>query len=168
MEIRALTKDDAEVFHEFRLEALDREPGAFGSSASEHRATSVPATAKRLAAATGDSFVLGAFSGGRLVGTAGFFRNQREKERHKGGVWGVYVNAEWRSKGVARALMTELLRRARAQPGLEQINLAVAVQQTAAKRLYESLGFEVFGHERHALKSGDVYIDEDHMVLWLG
>ena len=69
---------------------------------------------------------------------------------------------------MARALFEVLLERARSQPGLEQILLTVAVEQTAAKRLYRSLGFEVFGHERHALKVDGAYVDEDHMVLWLG
>jgi hypothetical protein len=26
------------------------------------------------------------------------------------------------------------------------------------------LGFEIFGHERHALKVGETYVDEDYMV----
>lgn len=53
--------------------------------------------------------------------------------------------------------------------GLEQILLTVGDQQTAAKSLYASLGFTVFGHERHALKIGDgpaaEYVDEDYMVF---
>jgi hypothetical protein len=61
--------------------------------------------------------------------------------------------------------MTEVLRRARALPGLEQIFLTVGDQQRAAKRLYSSLRFTVIGHERGALKVGDVYVDEDYMVL---
>ena len=39
--------------------------------------------------------------------------------------------------------------------------------QAAAKRLYISLGFEVFAQESRALKIGDVYVDEDYMVLHL-
>ena len=31
----------------------------------------------------------------------------------------------------------------------------------------ESLGFEVFGTERHALLVDGEYVDEHHMVLWL-
>ncbi len=35
-----------------------------------------------------------------------------------------------------------------------------------AKGLYESLGFEVYGRERRALKIGDEYVDEELMVLY--
>jgi len=33
--------------------------------------------------------------------------------------------------------------------------------------LYASLGFEVFGTEKRALKVGQRYVDEDYMVLFL-
>jgi hypothetical protein len=29
------------------------------------------------------------------------------------------------------------------------------------------LGFEVYGYEQHALKVGDIYVDEEHRVLRL-
>jgi hypothetical protein len=45
------------------------------------------------------------------------------------------------------------------------IILTVGAGQAAARRLYSSLGFELFGHEPHALKVGDVYVDEDYMVF---
>jgi len=61
-------------------------------------------------------------------------------------------------------LMTEVLRRATSIAGLEQVILTVGDQQPAAKRLYSSLGFNVIGHERGALKVGDAYVDEDYMV----
>jgi len=32
-------------------------------------------------------------------------------------------------------------------------------------KLYQSVGFRSYGQERHALKIGDIYIDEDLMVL---
>ena len=51
--------------------------------------------------------------------------------------------------------MTEVLQRATSLAGLEQIMLTVGDHQAAAKRLYSSLGFTVFGHERGALKMGD-------------
>jgi ribosomal protein S18 acetylase RimI-like enzyme len=151
MHIRVLTERDAESFWQIRRDRLEREPRAFTQSLAEHLSTTVETAAARLRASSdqGD-FVVGAFDGGQLVGMAGYYREKGEKIRHKGHIWGVYVKEKWREKGIDKALMSELLRRVRSQDGLEQVNLGVSTDQAAAKRLYESLGFEIYGHERAA------------------
>ena len=68
---------------------------------------------------------------------------------------------EHRGQGIARRLMAEVLRRARSLAGTGANHPHRGRSQAAAKRLYASLGFTVFGHERGALKMGDVYVDED-------
>ncbi|MGI8855840.1 MAG: GNAT family N-acetyltransferase, partial [Thermomicrobiales bacterium] len=113
---------------------------------------------------TDDAFVLGAWAP-ELVGTVGFFRQSGQKARHKGMIWGMYVAPEARGQGLGRALLAETLARAAAVPGIELIQLNVVTTNTAAHALYLSLGFTVYGTERHALKLGDRYVDEELMAL---
>ncbi|MCW3054821.1 MAG: acetyltransferase, ribosomal protein N-acetylase [Chthonomonadales bacterium] len=165
--IRLLEEADAPEFIRLRLEGLQADPAAFGSSWEEEQARTPESVAPRLRAMPEGHFVVGAFQAERLIGVTGFRREEHLKARHKGFVWGVYVTAEARGKGVARALLTYVQERARSYVGLDQLFLSVSVSQTAARHLYTSLGFEVFGYEQHALKIGDTYVDEEHRVCWL-
>jgi ribosomal protein S18 acetylase RimI-like enzyme len=167
MELRLLTADDAEAFWHLRLEALRNDSPAFADSAEEHLQTTVEETSKLLSKSDPvTNFVVGAYEAGKLIGAAGFFRRPNNKEHHKGHIWGVYVRPESRGKGVASAMMNEIVRRAREINGIEQITL-VASANLPAQRLYKAMGFESYGIEPHSLKIGTEYVDDVLMVLWL-
>ena len=113
-----------------------------------------------------DKFVLGAFGDeGQLFGVVTFMRDTGMKTRHKGNIFGMYVVPEKRGTGLGRKLLEELIRRAREMEGIEQINLAVVSSNNNAKELYLSLGFEIYGQERNALKYEDQYYDDDSFHL---
>jgi RimJ/RimL family protein N-acetyltransferase len=167
MDIRIITEHDVEEFIRLRLEALTREPYAFARALEDEHSRSPESIAPRLRATPEGNFVVGVFAGRHMVGQAGFVRYEGRKERHKGTIWGVYVTAAARGQGVAKAMLTQLLDRVRGYPGLEQVSLSVSIPQEAARQLYSALGFEVYGYEKHALKVGETYVDEEHRVLWL-
>jgi GNAT superfamily N-acetyltransferase len=164
---RPLDAHDLEAFQRLRVDALTREQRAFGSSPDEHLALGPDEVARRLRP-TDDNFVIGAFEGAALVGTAGFRREDGRKSRHKALVWGVYVDPSHRGRGIGQEIMLRLIERARSIGAVERLLLCVTTDDRAAHRLYLRLGFVVYGTESHALKLADgAYVDENLMVLAL-
>lgn len=116
-----------------------------------------------------DSFTLGAYAKNVLAGVASFARDgeDREKLRHKGILFTMYVSKEFRGHGIARQLLEEIIKRAKTIPGIEQINLIVLTGNLRAKQLYEKFGFEKYGTEQNSIKWKGKYFAEDQMVLQL-
>jgi ribosomal protein S18 acetylase RimI-like enzyme len=68
--------------------------------------------------------------------------------------------------GLARRLLAHVLGFAR-EWGVAQIHLCVNADNERARALYRALGFQPFGLEPRAMRVGDRYYDEAHMVLRL-
>ncbi|HZC05082.1 MAG TPA: N-acetyltransferase [Ktedonobacterales bacterium] len=173
MRIGELTEADAETFWALRLRALREEPESFGSSYEESKERPIKAIVEQLRAARekGD-FTLGAFEADqqaeRLVGMVAFVRAPGRKNRHIGDIFSMYVAPEARGQGCGRALVEALIARTRALDGMEQLILAVTATNSAARALYRTFGFEVYGLQRKALKLSDGrYLNEELMVFWL-
>ena len=167
MLIRKLTEDDMEALWSLRLRALRDNPEAFGSTYEETLQRGKESYRQRLRQPHSETFFIGAFEEGSMVGIVGFFRESGTKSQHQGYIISMYVAPEQRGHGVGKALLIEAIAQARNIAGLEQLLLAVVTTNAAARRLYQSLGFEVYGVQPRALKQGGQYWDEELLVLRL-
>lgn len=159
--IRRLMPQDAGLYREIRLEALQLSSEAFGSS-FEHEGAQ-PLGYFQEAVTKADIF--GAFLETALVGVAGFRRQAGAKQAHKGVLWGMYVRPMARGTGAAKSLVRAVLDHARDR--VELVQLTVVSENETAQRLYRSCGFVAYGHEVHSLKQGDRYYDELLMAVAL-
>ena len=162
IEVRRLAADDAPLFRDIRLEALRLAADAFASTFEVESTQPLSRFAERL----GGSHVLGAFRGGKLVGIATLAILQSARMAHKGHLVGMYVRGEARRNGVGRRLVEAIVETARGH--VEVIQLTVVAGNETARRLYAGVGFEEYGFEKKALKSGGRYFDEILMAIDLG
>ncbi|MFP7394780.1 GNAT family protein [Niallia circulans] len=165
MEISQLHPDDAEAYFALRLEALQINPEAFGSSYEEEKDYPLSRTQSRLSDPA--SYVYGAFVEKDLVGVVTLMRETKIKMSHRANIYAVYVTPKRRGKGVAKQLLKATIEKSRDIQGIEQVYLAVVAENTAAKKVYRAFGFETYGIDRKAIKINGKYYDEELMVLYL-
>jgi len=163
MLIRRLTPDDAARFQELRLQGLRESPTAFSSSFEEECDRPLEVVAGRITPDAGRA-VLGAFEGDALVGQIGVGIDGGRKLAHKRIIWGMYVAPDHRGRGIGRRLVQQALEFAATIPGVRQVTLGVNAANTAARRLYESAGFEAYGIEPAALLVDGELHDEMWMI----
>jgi ribosomal protein S18 acetylase RimI-like enzyme len=163
--VRQLVPADAAEVFALRRSALIDAPLAFLSSPEDDLAQSVEIT-KDLLDRAPDSIVFGAESG-QLVGMLGVYRAQPAKAAHKANVWGMYVVPEHRGRGIGRDLLRSGLAHARSLSGIASVHLSVAETAKAARHLYETEGFSVWGAEPDAIRHDRDAVTEYHMRLVL-
>ncbi|MEB2280564.1 GNAT family N-acetyltransferase [Lysinibacillus xylanilyticus] len=165
MNSRLLIAADAEAYRNLRLEALQNNPEAFGSSFEKEKDNPIELFAGRFESQ--GSYTIGVFDQEQLVGVATLVQESKLKLKHKASIFAVYVSPKKRGLGIGKRLMVEAINKAREIKGVEQLHLTVVSTNASAKGLYSSLGFEVFGTEKRALKIDQQYFDEDYMALYL-
>ncbi|HTK07111.1 MAG TPA: GNAT family N-acetyltransferase [Ktedonobacteraceae bacterium] len=165
MFVRKLTENDLEAVWTLRLQSVKDHPEVFSLTYEETLAQGKEPILQRLRQRD-SMFYVGAFEEG-LVGMARFSRGDGLKLQHQGSIASVYVLPAKRGHGIGRALMQELIAQAKQLDGLEQLHLSVLTTNHAARRLYESFGFAVYGTAPRVIKFAEQYLDEDLMMLYL-
>lgn len=159
--VRRLTVEDARIFRDIRLEALEDYPEAFQSTYETAADLPLEAYAVRLQMYA----LFGGFVGDDLQGFVGFTPFRNPKIAHKGVLWGMYVRPDGRGTGLAKTLLNAAFDYARDH--VEQVVISVIADNKRALRFYEKMGFELYGTEPRALKMGGKYYDEEFRVKFL-
>lgn len=165
--VRLLTAEDAAVYREVRLAALQQDPDAFITTAAEFEARTADSLAAQLTPRP--TFVTyGAFLNGELMGLTTLAREERPRLGHRASLLGVSVAPAARGQGGGDALMRAALAHARGWAGVTSVHLAVTETQAAARRLYERHGFRVWGTQPDAVRDAEGRsLAEHHLVLQL-
>ena len=141
-------------YRDLRLESLINDPLAYGSSYEEELPYQEDEWRQRM------QNVLFALEGGRPVGMIVCGRNNRLKTGHICGIYGVYINKQYRGRGIGNLLIDAAIAEIKNMPGIVKIELAVNPTQKAAAHLYRKYGFKVTGHAKKALCVNEIYYDE--------
>ena len=175
--IRRLCPRDAVAYRALMLAAYADHPSAFLSEAGERAALPIDWWKGRLTDSPDAlALVLGAFAmvegddgAPRLVGAVGAGGEGRAKTRHKATVFGLHVDAAFRRRGIARALMEALLDALAGRGEIALAQLTVTDGNEAASELYRRLGFRLYGTEPMAMKLDDGrYLAKLHLWYRLG
>lgn len=154
IEILEFSSNRWEACRDLRLEALREEPLAFGSSYEEEKNISEAEWKIRIQNA------LFAVKNDAPVGMVVLIQQTNIKSRHLANIFGLYVKASYRGKGIGKQLIDKALERLTSDESIRKVKLAVNAELTATINLYEKLGFQRVGMLKQELRYDDRFYDE--------
>jgi ribosomal protein S18 acetylase RimI-like enzyme len=152
-----------------RLEALQQDPSAFGSSYDEEVAFEDHVWKTRLETAVHRDNIITLYAefNGQLVGMMGAGWSKYIKYKHIASIYAVYVTPSMRGRSIGSQLLHTLLDELATIPQIEKVKLMVTTNQSAAIALYEKSGFKSIGIAQKDLKVDGqyygVYYMEKHL-----
>lgn len=154
IKVENLPPDRWKEFRELRLEALQNDPLAFGSSYEEEKNLIEDEWKRRI------KNTLFALANDKLVGMIVYIIDNKIKTKHIATIFGVYVKKEYRGQGIGKKLIESALVIIQKNVTVSKIKLTVNPEQKAAVKLYETFGFETVGRLKKELKVDDKFYDE--------
>lgn len=147
--IQKITPDDWEDYKKIRLEALQAEPQAYMTTYEQAKLYSDEDWKKYTTTAT----ILIAKTDTALIGTIGAYY-KTENNKLFAVVIGVYLNKDYRGKGMGRQLLDSVIEEIKREGVVKTVKLWVNTEQVSAVKLYERSGFKVIGTDNIILGDG--------------
>jgi ribosomal protein S18 acetylase RimI-like enzyme len=163
LRITILNGEHADEYWYLRQEALKQNGESFATTYEEAMDRENPVEKTKQNLMSNCSITYGSWENGTLVGVVTLLLEKHTKMKHKAHIMAMYVNKEYRGKGIARSLLQTVIKKSK-ELGLEQLHLTVVSSNTAAVNLYTSVGFQTYGIEKRSMKYNGEYFDEAHMV----
>jgi predicted acetyltransferase len=116
MRVSILTPADVVAYRTLMLEAYEKAPDAFTTTAAEREAEPESWWVKRIGSADGLSTSFGAWKDSSLVGAVALEYSAKPKTRHSALVLGMYVQPQERGKAVGLALLKSAIAAASSKP----------------------------------------------------
>ncbi len=154
IEVIKLPPDRWKEFQDLRLEALQNDPLAFGTSYEEEKDLTENEWKRRI------KNTLFALSNDKLVGMIVYIIENKIKTKHIANIYGVYVKKEFRGQGAGKKLIESALKIIQKNVNVSKIKLTANPKQVAAVKLYETFGFKLVGRLKKELKINDKFYDE--------
>lgn len=141
-QIKKLPTSRWKDYRKLRLESLQKDPLAFGSSYKEEKKLTETEWKKRM------KNCLFALSKGEPIGMLAVVFPQKEKSSHIANIFGFYVKESHRNEGVGNCLLMNALSRINKNKKIIKIDLTACTEQKAAISLYKKFGFKIIGKLR--------------------
>ena len=152
--VKKLKEDRWKEYRNLLLEALNKEPTAFGSSYDEEKNLSENEWRKRI------RNTLFALSKNKLIGMVVYTYNTKIKTKHVANIFGIYVTKECRGQGVGMKLIDNVLTEIQKSKDVVKIKLTVNPKQKAAVKLYKKYGFKIVGRLKKELHVDGRFYDD--------
>jgi RimJ/RimL family protein N-acetyltransferase len=151
--VRPVRPAEVDALRALRIESLRCCPVAFTADLGEAETRSLDAWRDQVTRGGGDEteLILVAVDGDQLAAMTGVWAPKSGKCAHVGTVWGVYVRAPFRGRGLAEQLLLAGIEWARTK-GLLRLKLSVVEGNDLARRCYERCGFTAYGIEPAAVR----------------
>ncbi len=164
-----LVPSDNERYARFRRYMLAEAPWAFGATPEDDIALDLAYLESALAESENAIFAVEAPNGsGELAAVAGILRRKNPKFAHRARLWGVFVDRQYRGRGMGRVVVSAAIAFAKSWNGVAYIDLGVSANAPEALALYQSLGFIQWGREPETTQYHDMRYDEIFMALRIG